>query len=375
MMPAPSSPAPGHPFEGLYAFVCRHLTIINSLAVVCGTLVGALDFMAPRLSILPRLLYTGTALLALAMIGAALAPPLAGRLWALAGKPWPQQAGPLWRHPVWQLLVVILVGVSIVGFVSVAKAAQGGLIASTFPAARSLQEDLLSMRADVSDIKTGVGEANAKLDRIATSVDPANAADRCADLDCAVANGASPEAVERLFAKGVQIPGGPLAQGSLLLEAALVPGAGRLEVIDLLARKGLDIQVLMPPILTDPATLTKQGRRAVADIQQTANFAANPRARQASPGANAATRDMDVWNAVAFCFMRTSGGVSLVELAALLGDAELSGHLHARGVTLPERPLACRWKFGRYAEGFARVEIDAAGRYAGAAGKAAGAPK
>lgn len=360
----PATPATGHPFEGLYGFVRGHLLIVNNVVLACGTLVGALDFLAPRLSLLPRLLYSCTALLALAMIGAALAPAFAARLWSATGRAWPWQAGPLWRRPLWQLLVAILVGVSIVGFASVAKAAQGGLIASSFPAARTLQEDLLSMRADVSDIKSGVGEANAKLDRIAMAVDPSNAADRCADLDCAVSNGASPEAVAKLFTKGVQVPGGPLPQGALLLEAALSPGAGRLEVIDLLARKGLDINVLIPPVLSDPATLTKQGRRAVADIQQTANFAANPLAKRAQAGGNAAAKDMDAWNAVAFCFQRTSGGVSLAELAALLGDAELTAHLHARGIKPPDRPLACRWGFG-HAEGFARVEIDALGKYAG----------
>ena len=155
-----------------------------------------------------------------------------------------------------------------------------------------------------------------------------------------------------------------MPQGALLLEAALSPGSGRLEIIDLLARKGLDINVLIPPVLSDPATLTKQGRRAVTDIQQAANFAANPLAKHSAAGGNAATTDLDAWNAVALCFQRTSGGVSLVELAALLGDAELSAHLHERGIKAPERPLACRWKFG-HAEGFARVDIDAAGKYAG----------
>jgi hypothetical protein len=366
--PTPATPVSGHPFEGLYAFVRGHLLIVNNMVLACGTLVGALDFLAPRLSLLPKLLYSCTALLAVAMIGAALAPRLAARSWAATGRAWPWAGGPLWRRPVWQLLVAILVGVSIVGFASVAKAGQGGLIASAFPAARTLQEDLLSMRADVADIKSGMGQANQTLDRIERAVDPSNAADRCADLDCAVSNGASPEAVAKLFTKGVQVPGGPLPQGALLLEAALSPGAGRLEVIDLLARKGLDINVLIPPVLSDPATLTKQGKRAVADIQQTADFAHNPLTKHVQSGANAAAKDLDAWNAVAFCFQRTSGGVSLVELAALLGDAELSAHLHERGVKGPDRPLACRWKFG-HAEGFARVEIDAAGKYAGVSGR------
>jgi hypothetical protein len=364
MSQAPETPVSGHPFAGLYKFAKGHLSAVNAVITASATLVAVLDFMAPRLSLLPKILYSCTALLALAMIGAALAPKLAARIWALTGRNWPWQAGPLWSRPIWQLTVTIFVGVSIVGFASVAKASQGGLIASAIPAARTLQEELLSLHADVAEIKLGVSEANAKLDRIANVVDPSNAADRCADLECAVSNGASPEAVERLFSKGVQIPGGPLQQGSLLLEAALSPGSGRLDVIDLLARKGLDLNVLIPPILSDPAALTKQGKRTLAEIEQAANFAANPFGKHATAGGNAATKDLDAWNAVAFCFQRTSGGVSLAELAALLGDAELSTHLHARGVKLPERPLACHWKFG-HAEGFARVEIDAAGKYAG----------
>ncbi|WP_124450421.1 hypothetical protein [Paucibacter sp. KBW04] len=366
MSSTPSAPVSGHPFEGLYAFVSQHLVIVNSVLVACGTLVGALDFMAPRLALLPRLLYSCTALLALAMIAAALAPTLAARLWAATGRAWPWRGGPMWRRPGWQFGVALLIGVSVLGFASVAKASQGGWIASAIPAARALQEDLLSIRAEVSDIKLGVGEANTKLDRIALAVDPSNAADRCADLDCAVSNGASPEAVERIFSKGAQIPGGPIPQGALLLAAALSPGAGRLEVIDLLVRKGLDLDLLIPPVLSDPATLTKQGRRAVADIQQAANFAANPLAKHGQAGGNAAAKDLEAWNAVSFCFLRTSGGVSLVELAALLGDSELTAHLRARGAKPPERPLACQWKFG-HAEGFARVEIDAAGKYAGVA--------
>ncbi|MFX7507160.1 hypothetical protein ABTJ37_22850, partial [Acinetobacter baumannii] len=82
--------------------------------------------------------------------------------------------------------IVLLTLVSIGGFASVAKASQGGIAASSFPPIRNLQAELLSLHADVADIKTGVGEVNAKLDRIAGSVDPAQAADRCADLECAV---------------------------------------------------------------------------------------------------------------------------------------------------------------------------------------------
>ena len=40
------------------------------------------------------------------------------------------------------------------------KASQGGLLASAVPAVRSLQEDLLAMHSEVSDIGVGVRAAN-----------------------------------------------------------------------------------------------------------------------------------------------------------------------------------------------------------------------
>ena len=61
MTPTPPAPGSGHPFEGLYGFVRGHLLIVNNVVLACGTLVGALDFLAPRLSLLPRLLYSCTA--------------------------------------------------------------------------------------------------------------------------------------------------------------------------------------------------------------------------------------------------------------------------------------------------------------------------
>lgn len=363
--PDPTTPVPLHPFEGLYAFVRSHLTIVNNVLLACGTLVGALDFLAPKLSLLPILLYSFTTLLAGCMVVLALAPALVARLWALTGQQWTHQASPMWHRPAWQLGVAFLVGVSAIGFASVAKADQGGLLANAFPTVRSLQENLLAMRADVSDIKSGVGQANEKLDRIAGVVDPALAADRCADLECAVTSGASLQAIRRLFDKGVQVPRGQYFQGYVLFQAALKPGSDRLEVIDFLAQKGLKLDVLIPVVLTDPATLTKQGQRVTAEIIQTANLAANPHLSLSVVGASAAEKDMSEFNAVANCFQEKSGGVTLLEFAAILGDAELTAYLNSRGVKQPSRPLVCGWHFLR-GEGFARVEIDAAtGKYVG----------
>jgi len=154
-----------NPLGGLYDFVRGHILIVNNVVVAAGTLVAALDFLAPRLSLAPVIIYSMTACLSLLMLLAAVAPGLVGRLIsAVGGAGGLGGSTPLWRRPAWQVAFAILLAVSIIGFSSVAKASQGGLIASQFPAARSLQDSLLGLRRDVADISRGVDSANVKLD-------------------------------------------------------------------------------------------------------------------------------------------------------------------------------------------------------------------
>lgn len=67
------------PFADLYDFVKMHLVIVNCIVLASGTIVGALDFLAPRLSFIPAVVYSLTALLALSMLAVALAPRLIAR--------------------------------------------------------------------------------------------------------------------------------------------------------------------------------------------------------------------------------------------------------------------------------------------------------
>jgi len=162
------------PVEGLHKFVRLHLATINGVVAASVTTVGVLDFLAPTLSLLPKMVYSATALLVCVMLISAIAPALAIRLISAAGLgarlP---SSGPLWRRPAWQIAMAMLLGVTILGFVSVAKASQGGLIASSVPAARSFQESLLGLRQGVADIGRGVDAANGKLDTlVADARDP-----------------------------------------------------------------------------------------------------------------------------------------------------------------------------------------------------------
>lgn len=141
--------------------------VVNALVLASGTLVALLDFLAPKVSVLPRMVYSTTAVLVGLMLVAALAPALVGK--ALAGLGYfarREDLIPLWRRPLWQFLVAILSVVTVAGYASIAKASQGGLIAGSFPAARELQATLGLMSADISATRLAVDAANTKLDTL-----------------------------------------------------------------------------------------------------------------------------------------------------------------------------------------------------------------
>lgn len=160
------------PFAGLYDFVKTHLVVVNGIVVASGTLVGALDFLAPRLSFAPTLIYSMTALLALALLTAALAPRVVSRALSMLGLGGAFDEDPVWRRPAWQFCTALLIGISLLGYASLSKASEGGQIASHFPAIRQLQVALLSLSKTSEEIRQGVVDANGKLDAlVAQSLD------------------------------------------------------------------------------------------------------------------------------------------------------------------------------------------------------------
>lgn len=345
-----------NPLDGLYAFVRTHLAVANAIVLASGTVVAILDFLAPRLSVLPAVVYTGTAAVLALMVLAAVAPRAAAGALALAGL---RVAGtesapaPLWRRPAWQASVAILAFVTAAGFASVAKASQGGLIASALPAAKEWQARLLSLDARVAQVGAGVDQANAKLDRVVAAIDPHVAADRCPDLECAIQGGASSATVRRLFERGARVPGNPINNGELLRMAAISRGAGRLETIELLFQHGVPRESRFLALYHSPGEVSREGLRWAAEVEARAH------ARRDSPSKFDASGDEElaVWNAAQGCFLRTSGGVTLLELAGLLGDGDLAARLIAGGSKLPARPLACSMR-GMGGAGGARVRID-----------------
>lgn len=197
---------------------------------------------------------------------------------------------------------------------------------------------LQDMQADLSAVKSGVDTANDKLDRIGNAVDPARAADRCADLGCAIQEGASAAAVRRLLEKGARVPEDRINQGEMLKQVARVPNPDRFKVLDLLAQHGLDRNLLFFPYATSRSTITAQG----FDLAQRFELTAPP---NRAPKTNLPGMDPELgnWNDMAGCLLRTTGGVTLMEFAALLGDTDLYRYLQQQRLALPERPLSCNW--------------------------------
>lgn len=344
------------PVNGLYVFVRDHLAVVNALVLASGTVVGLLDFMAPRVSLLPRVVYSITLGLVVFMVLAALAPAIVGRVLSAMGLAFTRpDLIPLWRKPAWQAGVTLLALVTAVGYASVAKASQGGLMASASPAVRSLQEDLLAIHGEISDIGVGVKAANNKLDAIATAVDPDNAADRCPDLECALQGGASSNTIRHLFEKGAKVPGNPINDGDLLRMAAISRGAGRMESVDLIFQHGVDRNLRFLPYVLSPGDLTREGVRwareavEVSSVHKLMPETFNPSGNE----------DVRAWNEMAGCFLRSSNGMTLLELSALRGDGELLSHLLAGGSKPLSRPLVCSVQ-SKGKQGYARIVFDPA---------------
>ena len=343
------------PVSGLYGFVRNHLATVNGLVLASGTVVALLDFLAPRVSVLPRVIYSITFGLVILMVLAAVAPAMVGRALAAIGLAFTRSdSTPLWRKPAWQAAVALLALVTAVGYASVAKASQGGLLASAVPAVRSVQEDFLAIRGEVSDIGVGVRAANTKLDALATAVDPNTAADRCPDLACAFDGGASSNAVRRLFEKGVKMPGNPINDGVLLRIAAFSPSADRLKYVDLIFQNGIDrnFKILHTSVL-GPNELTPEAVRWAREVVEVSSVH-KLMPKMFNPGGN---EDVLAWNEMAGCFLRSSEGMTLLEFAALRGDGELVSHLVAGGSKPLARPLVCSAdSLGK--RGYARVVFD-----------------
>lgn len=322
-----AAPAVAKPLKGLYDFVREHVLIANSVIAASTTAVALLDFFAPRLSVLPRLVYTATALTVGLMILAALFP--AGTIAALraVGVGAAGDAEPMWRRPAWQFSVALLVAVTALGFISVAKAERGGVLADSFDGVKSAQDSLLGLRRATASIQNGVDTANAKLDQIAASVDPENPADKCPDIQCAIADGASRKAIDKLLTKGQKLPEGLFISG-YLWQLNQKASPNRFAIHDIYRERGkgdmlFPIQAPVPGVDRFNARIDREAKKA------------------APPGLYTGTEGAQAWTMFETCVWQTSGGVSFAQFALLQRDLPLFEWLRSKGAKPGE--MRCDW--------------------------------
>lgn len=323
-----AAPTRAKPLHGLYEFVRSHVLIVNNVIAASATAVALLDFFAPRLSLLPRLVYGATALTVAVMICAALFPRWTERALKAVGAASSPRDEPLWRRPVWQFTVALLLAVSALGFISVAKAERGGALADSFSGVRSAQASLLGLERSAAAIRTGVESANAKLDRIVDRVDPDNPADKCPDMECAIADGASRKTIEGLLAKGKRLPDGIFIAGYFqqLIQSA---SPARFDIVDIYRERGkTDMRF--------PSGTAGFSRPAQLDsiLEKSAAQAGAPKWLAESDAGWA-------WKLFQGCVDKTQGGVTIAEFALLNRDIALYQHVRSTGAKLSE--MRCDW--------------------------------
>ena len=195
------------------AFIREHLIPLNNIVLLAGSVVASLDFLAPRLSILPKIVYSATGGFACVLLLAAFTPGVLNR--SVAAVMRATDAKSLRASPPWQISVVILALITLLGGVSIAKADAGGMIASSSSVAAGWQSSLLGLQATADEIKSSTDRANKKLDVITAKLGaPSFAGDNCPDIVCALGMGASKATLQKFLDRGVRLPTDPNTFGS-----------------------------------------------------------------------------------------------------------------------------------------------------------------
>ena len=331
------SPPKLNPFASLYDFVKQHLTVINGIVLFSGTVVGVLDFCVPVLKPILIPLYWITGILSAIMLLAALFPLswliLITKL-GYSPKEGKQAPTPLHQRASWRGAIVLLLGVTAAGVVSLAKANQGGALASSFPNIKVLQESILSLNHKTDQIQVGVNDANSKLDQIVKSVDPENSGDRCHDFECALREGASLKTLNKLWKGGSRFPAIDVAMGQLIQGVVFSNRKNRLEVLDFIYGHSINPEFKFIPYLESSSYLPMKRIAMVEQFWNSAKLSAFSITHEKKP--------LDKWNAMAFCISKAEGGINLIQFAALIDDEELLNHLITMGSKTLLKNVSCR---------------------------------
>lgn len=149
----------------LFVFVRERIVPINAVIALSATLSLALDFLAPKAPYLAWVSYAMAGAVLACMLAELVAPLWVGR-WldrsttgasGVLKRLW-MGYRPAWRSPAWQAVAVVTLSVLILGQVSKAKAAEGGIMASQFAGIQSAQAAWLDLKKDTQEIKDGINE-------------------------------------------------------------------------------------------------------------------------------------------------------------------------------------------------------------------------
>lgn len=317
------------------AFIREHLVPLNNIVLLAGSSVAALDFLAPRLSILPKIVFGATGAFSVVLLLAAFTPGLLNR--AVAALLRATEGKALRSSPPWQISVVMLALITLMGGVSIAKADSGGLIASSSPTLSAWQSSLLGIEAQTAAIRQGTDQANQKLDSLAGKIaSPSFAGDACPTIDCAVGMGASEATLKRFIDQGAALPTEPALFGSSISRLSKSRNPARMGTLTAY----LDTRAL-------PDINARAARVAIHEPQELQAVAAQL-------PADLRPRVAEIFTGRHACGMPS---LRLTELAALNGDKELYDWLREHGA---DPSLPNQWcKDGPFAAPFTAEKLIA----------------
>lgn len=345
MTPPPSSIT--KPFGNLHNFVKNHLAIVNAVVIFSTFVVGVLDFLVPAIKPVLVLVYWFTGVLAVLMLLAAVFPDRWSqtvKIFNFMKRNSNTSAVPMPKRDTWIGVIVLLTGITLAGVVSVAKASQGGAIAYAFPGLKEMQISIIALIIKTDQIQSGVNRVLDKLDRLNEAINPANSADLCKDLNCALIEGASPTVVQGLWNKGKRFPESKVLQTILMNQVMQAKSPGRFESLNFLLDHDFPADTKHFLSVSDESKLPKAGTAFMTEAWKIANLSQDPTAKftrlaQGDP-------QLNNWNDMAGCIARTTGGLSPIQVAALTGDRELFNFFIKRKIKIPAQPIFCQWKAG-----------------------------
>lgn len=222
----------------IYEFVREHVIPFNAVILMSITVVAVLDFLAPQAAYLAWLSYALAGLVLTVMVLELLHQRVAENGYSLSGRLLGRlrsPPGPLWKSPAWQVVGVIAVIALVLGYASKARAADGGLIASSAPNLRNVQVLLLGLQEDTRRIQSTLNGMDTKVNSIQTSVGGMEAALK-GPLEY-LSEGDYPF-LQKYVASGKKLP-----QSTFHLLGGLNQKRNdRFELLDLYIKHGFDIQ-------------------------------------------------------------------------------------------------------------------------------------